>query len=85
MKVTIETFLIPYTAKVTEVYLRLINTILLADNENILRENIEKLKSNVPLDDYFEYGFGSHHLWVHQRKISDRTQCFKSRLMKAEF
>lgn len=85
MKVTIETFLIPYTAKVTEVYLRLINTILLADNENSLREAIEKLKSSVPLDDYFEYGFGLHHLWVHQRKINDRTQCFKSRLMIAEF
>ena len=77
MNVTIETFFCPYCDEATEIYLRLVNT--------ILRKGIENLKTQVPLDDYFVYGFGAHHLWVHQRKISDRTKYFECRLMKAEF
>ncbi len=62
MKVTIETFFCPYCDEATEIYLRLLNTILFADNENNRRKNIEKLKTQVLLDDYFMYGFGVHHL-----------------------
>lgn len=85
MNVTIETFFCPYCDEATEIYLRLVNTILFADDENSLRKGIENLKTQVPLDDYFVYGFGAHHLWVHQRKICDRTKYFECRLMKAEF
>ncbi len=62
MKVTIETFFCPYCDEATEIYLRLLNTILFADNENNRRKDIEKLKTQVLLDDYFMYGFGVHHL-----------------------
>lgn len=62
MNVTIETFFCPYCDEATEIYLRLVNTILFADNENSLRKDIEKLKTQVLLDDYFMYGFGVHHL-----------------------
>lgn len=85
MNVTIETFFCPYCDEVTEAYFRLVNTILFAADENELRQGIEKLKSQIPLDDYFVYGFGAHHMWVHQRKVSDPTQQFRSRLLKAEF
>lgn len=85
MNVTIESFFCPYSAEVTEAYLRLINTILFADDENGLRHGIETLKTQIPFDNYFVYGFGAHHLWVHQRKASDRTKYFEYRLMKAEF
>lgn len=85
MNVTIESFFCSYNAEVTEAYLRLINTILFAVDEDGLRQGIEKLKPQIPLDDYFVYGFGEHHLWVHQRKASDRTKYFEYRLMKAEF
>ena len=68
MKVTIETFFCPYCDEATEIYLRLINTVLFADDENSLRKGIEKLKTQVPLDDYFVYGFGAHHLWVYHKK-----------------
>lgn len=85
MNVTIESFFCPYSAEVMEAYLRLINTILFADDENELRHGIETLKTQIPLDNYFVYGFGAHHLWVHQRKASDRTKYFEYRLMKAEF
>ena len=50
-----------------------------------LRQGIENLKTKVPLDDYFVCGFGAHHFWVHQRKVSDPTQQFRHRLLKAEF
>lgn len=85
MNVTIESFFCPYCDEVTETYFRLVNTILFADGEDSLRQGLERLKTQVPLDDYFVYGFGAHHLWVHQRKPSDQTQYFRCRLMKAEF
>ena len=85
MNVTIESFFCPYCDEVAEIFLRLIDTIIIASNENELRQCIDKLKTQVPLDDYFVYGFGSHHLWVHQRKVSDPTQPFRNRLLKAEF
>lgn len=85
MNVTIESLFCSYCDEVAETFLRLIDTILLASDENELRQGIENLRTRVPLDDYFVYGFGSHHLWVHQRKVSDPTQQFKHRLLKAEF
>lgn len=85
MNVTIESFFCPYSAEVMEAYFRLTNTILFAVDEDGLRQGIENLKTQIPLDDYFVYGFGAHHLWVHQRKVSDRTKYFECRLMKAEF
>ena len=68
MNVTIETFFCPYCDEATEIYLRLVNTILFADDENSLRKGIEKLKAQVPLDDHFVYGFGAHHRWVYHKK-----------------
>lgn len=85
MYVTIESLFCSYCDEVVETFLRLIDTVILASNETELRQGIDKLKSQVPLDDYFVYGFGSHHLWVHQRKVSDPTQQFRNRLLKAEF
>ena len=85
MYVTLESIFCPYCDEVTEIYFRLVNTILLASDEIELRQGIENLKNQVPLDDYFVYGFGSHHLWVHQRKASDPTQQFRHRLLKTEF
>lgn len=85
MYITIESFFCCYCDEVAETFLRLIDTILLACNEDELRQGIDKLKSQVPLDDYFVYGFGAHHFWVHQRKVSDPTQQFRNRLLKAEF
>ena len=85
MNVTIESLFCSYCDEVAEIYLRLIDTILLASDENELRQGIENLRTKVPLDDYFVYGFGAHPFLVHQRKVSDPTQQFRNRLLKAEF
>ena len=85
MNVTIESSFCPYCDEVTEIYFRLTNTILFASNETELRQGIDKLKSLLSLMYYFVYCFGWLHLWVHQRKVSDPTQPFRHRLLKAEF
>ena len=47
MKVTIETFFCPYCDEATEIYLRLVNTILFADNENSMRKLLKYVKKLV--------------------------------------
>ena len=68
MNVTIENFFCPYCDEVIEIYFRIINTILFSGDENALRIGIESLKQKVPLDEYFEYGYGAHHFWVYHKK-----------------
>lgn len=58
MNVTIENFLCVYCDEVTEIYFRIINTVLFSGDENELRTGIENLKQKVPLDEYFTYGYG---------------------------
>ncbi|MDB9154021.1 hypothetical protein [Parabacteroides distasonis] len=85
MNVTIEHCFCPYCEEVTELYFRIINTILFSTNETELRENMKRLQQNTPLDEYFIFGYGAHHLWVIQRRPSDKTKVFDYRIMMAEF
>lgn len=85
MNVTIEHSFCPYCEEVTELYFRIINTILFSSNEAELREGMKWLQQNTPLDEYFIFGYGAHHLWVIQRRPSDKTQVFDYRIMMAEF
>lgn len=85
MNVTIEHSFCPYCEEVTELYFRIINTILFSSNEAKLREGMKRLQQNTPLDEYFIFGYGSHHLWVIQRRPSDKNKVFDYRIMMAEF
>lgn len=85
MKVTIEHSFCPYCEEVTNLYFRIINTILFSSNEAELRTSMEHLKNETPLDEYFSYGYGAHHLWVCQRRPSDRTKLFEYRVIMTEF
>lgn len=85
MKVTIEHSFFPYCDEVTELYFRIINTILFSGDEAELRTSMKQLEDKTPLDEYFIYGYGAHHLWVCQRKPSDKTKTFEHRIMMAEF
>lgn len=53
MKVTIEHSFFPYCDEVTELYFRIINTILFSGNEAELRESMRQLEKKTPLDEYF--------------------------------
>lgn len=50
MKVTIEHSFCPYCDEVTELYFRIINTILFSGNEAELRESMRQLEKKTPLD-----------------------------------
>ena len=64
---------------------RIINTILFSGNEAELRESMRQLEKKTPLDEYFTYGYGARHLWVCQRRPSDKTKIFEHRIMMVEF
>lgn len=85
MKVTIEYSFCPYCEEVTNLYFRIINTILFSSDETELRTSIERLKEKTQLDEYFTYGYGAHHIWVCQRRPSDKTKLFDHRVIMAEF
>lgn len=85
MKVTIEHSFCPYCEEVTNLYFRIINTILFSSDETELRTSIERLKEKTQLDEYFTYGYGAHHIWVCQRRPSDKNKLFEHRVIMAEF
>lgn len=85
MKVTIEHSFCPYCEEVTNLYFRIINTILFSSDEAELRTSMERLKNETALDEYYSYGYGAHHLWVCLRRPSDRTKLFEHRVIMAEF
>lgn len=85
MKVTIEHIFCPYCEEVTNLYFRIINTILFSSDEAELRTSLERLKEKAQLDEYFTYGYGAHHLWVCQRRPSDKNKIFDHRVIMAEF
>ena len=85
MTVTIEHPFCPYCDEVTNIYFRLINTILLSSDETDLRVSIKRLKNETLFDEYFTFGYGAHHLWVCQRRPSDKAKIFQHRIMMAEF
>lgn len=60
MKATIEHSFCPYCDEVTELYFRIINTILFSTDEAELRTGMERLQEKTRLDDYFVFGYGKH-------------------------
>ena len=68
MKATIEHSFCPYCDEVTELYFRIINTILFSTDEAELRTGMGRLQEKTRLDDYFVFGYGKHHLWVYHKK-----------------
>ena len=85
MNVTIEHPFCPYCSEVTNLYFRIINTILFSKDEDELRTSMESLKKETRLDEYFTFGYGAHHLWICQRKPSDKYNIFPHRFMMIQF
>ena len=44
-----------------------------------------RLKNETSLDEYFIFGYGAHHIWINQRRPSDKNRIFKNRIMVAHF
>ena len=77
MDVIIEHSFCLYCDEATEIYFRIMNTILFSDNEH--------LKEETQLEEYFTFGYGAHHIWISQRRPSDKNKLFKHRVMMARF
>ena len=85
MPLTKPHYVLSYMVELTELYFRIINTILFSGNEAELRKSMRQLEKKTPLDEYFTYGYGARHLWVCQRRPSDKTKIFEHRIMMVEF
>ncbi len=66
MKVEIESAIYVWDKGMSEMYVRLVNSLVLAHNEQDIRQKMEKLSAQSGFRDYFAYGYGRNHLWVKQ-------------------
>lgn len=85
MNVIIESLIFYFDDKIRAVVLDLINRILLTRNETELRETVAVCAERTDLNKYFLYGYGKHHFWVKQRKVSDPAKTFNQRMMIVNF
>ena len=85
MNVIIESLIFDFDNNVRKTVLELINRILLTKDEKELRETISAYALRSDLDRYFVYGFGKHHFWAKQRKVSDPEQTFEQRMIFVKF
>ena len=60
------------------------NHILYADSEEALRQIVADFVDKHNLERYFVYGYGSHHLWLKQRKITNPEMTFEYRVLIVE-
>ena len=77
MKATIEHSFCPYCDEVTELYFRIINTILSQPMKRNCVPAWNAYKKNTPWW-LFVFGYGKHHLWVCQRRPSNTKKDFRA-------
>ncbi len=85
MNVIFEHPTIIFDDKIAEIIIEFVNHILYADNEDNLRRIVTDFADTYTLDRYFVYGFGNHHLWLKQRKITDPQKVFDYRILIVNF
>ena len=85
MDVKIENYINVWYDQIPPLLIDLINTITLANDEKELREVIEHFHKNTSLKGMFAYGFGKHHFWLKQRKVSDPSKLMENRILVVEF
>lgn len=65
MKATVESVLLNMDNLATITYVEILNVIMRSTDEIELRRNIGNMQRNIPdFNTYFDYGFGSNHMWV---------------------
>ena len=79
MEVKIENMVFGWHEELPEMFLELLNTLVLTKNEQDVR-GVKELFNVL-----FAFGYGAHHLWVTQKKASDPDQCLENRLLIVEF
>lgn len=85
MNVTFEHPTIIFDDKIAEIIIEFVNHILYADSEDTLRRIVADYANNSDLEKFFVFGYGSHHLWLKQRKITDPEKVFDYRILIVKF
>ena len=85
MNVTFEHPTIIFDDRIAEIIIEFVNHILYADSEETLRQIVADFADKYDLDRYFVYGFGSHHFWLSQKKITDPEKVFNYRILIVEY
>lgn len=85
MNVTFEHPTIIFDDKITEIIIAFVNHILYADSEENLRRIVADFADKYDLERYFTYGFGKHHFWLSQRKITDPEKALGYRILIVNF
>ena len=85
MNVTFEHPTIVFDNEIAEIIIEFVNRILYADCEATLRQIVADFADKYDLDRYFVYGYGSHHLWLKQRKITNPEKVFDYRILVVKF
>ena len=85
MEVKIENIINVWYDQIPTLFINLVNAIVLARDEKELREVIDHFHKNTSLKCMFAYGFGKHHFWLKQRKVSDPSKLMEHRILVVEF
>lgn len=66
MKATVESVLLNTSSRSVEIFAEILNAITSCENENELRECMKLIQDSflMSFSSYFDYGFGSNHMWV---------------------
>ena len=85
MEVKIENLINVWYDQIPTLFINLVNAIVLARDEKELREVIDHFNKHTSLKGMFAYGFGKHHFWLKQRKLSDPSKLMEHRILIVEF
>ncbi len=85
MNVIFEHPTIIFDDNIAEIIIEFVNHILYADSEDTLRRIVTDYADNSDLEKFFVFGYGSHHLWLKQRKITDPEKVFDYRILIVKF
>jgi len=85
MNVTFEHTTVIFDNDIAEVLIGFVNHILIAHDEDTLRRLVADYAEKSALDRYFVYGFGKHHFWLAQKKISNLEKVFNYRILIVKF
>ncbi len=85
MEMRLESLLANWDEKIPGLFISLVNAVALAGNETELRQAMARLSENEDFNRLFAYGYGSSHLWLKQRLVTDSSKVMDNRLIIVEF
>lgn len=85
MNVRFETLVCVWDDRIPMLLINLVNTAVFTRSGDELRTAMRHLSESTDFDEFFVYGFGSHHLWVSQRLPTDPAKHMDARLLIVEF